>query len=89
MAGFLRWLDTFTREGSSGGGPIWIKITFFHGRKNPGKRMKMQAQPDKVIFGGCGVFFGSIRRPAVPPAKRPRRTLWSILGFSQKSDRKE
>jgi hypothetical protein len=49
----------------------------------------MPAQPNMVIFGADGVLYRVICRPASTPAKRPRRTLWSILGFSQKSEGEE
>ncbi len=41
---------------------------------------------DKVMFGGCGVFYGPIRGPAAARAKRPRRTFWSLFGFGRKKN---
>ncbi len=39
---------------------------------------------DKVMFGGCGVFYGPIRGPATARPKHSGRTFWSLLGFGWK-----
>jgi hypothetical protein len=41
---------------------------------------------DKVMFGGCGVFYGPIRRPAENRARPAKRTIWSLFGIGRKKD---
>jgi hypothetical protein len=40
--------------------------------------------PERVMFGGCGVRFGSFRRPARPARKKPASGLWAWPGLGKR-----
>ncbi len=54
--------------------------------KPPEEAAEDTAQGGQVMFGGCGVYYGPIRRRAVPGPKPTRRSIRSLLEFFTKKE---